>query len=542
MTELVILENEEYNYKLIRGEFASDADVKVVQGLFRRFREDFVVYPNIEDDWKRDDEEYPEDGCEIILGVTAHPKMQEILSTINYGEYKISVVGKRIYVAAWDSESLQAAIDVFYNSLEISEDGKKVSVPVTLSAEGKANGIINSVPGFEGGRFLGLFPTGDDCYMILLDRTKESEYSSYLGKLESAGYTNYTKREAADNIYATYTGNGQVVNVYYTDYYGQTRITIEPEANTTLPLRAEDAVSAPVVCESSINMVGLGYVEAGTMNNIGLFMVYTLPDGRLIVIDGGYYAYDTRDCLELFTDALKKCAPDPENITIAAWVLTHAHPDHAGALYNYCNNGVKKYKYITVESFIYNFTTPEQYALIKDDGYAAEIREKVPAAFPNAKITKAHTGQVFHFGNDVSLEVLYTIEDHFPDDLDYHNTASLVTRLNIGDVSVIALGDATHATGRIMVNSYGTYLKSNIVQLSHHGVGGITSNTYTNIAGEILLWPSTSTYAGDVYTDSYNAEAIKWAKDVYIADTGITTIKLPYTIQNNKDSVIGKIQ
>ncbi len=535
-TDLVIFANNEFKYSIVRAEGASEDCVKVVQEFSKRLKAQFGVFPTINDDWKKPDEEYPADGYQIILGATKYPESQKLLNQLSYGGYSINVVGNRIYLAAWDSTALENAIDKLYTSLENHEDGS-VTLPSDFSFVGKNSSIIGSVPVFEGGEFLGIYPCGDGCYMFIVNKASSSLFSEYQKKLEGAGYSLYTERTAAKNEFATYTGNGTILNTYYTNKDNSVRIIVDPEDKCALPLREQDVKNDTAICDPAVNLVGLGYKESGRTNDIGLFMIYTLPDGRLIVIDGGYYSYNDIDALKIFTDALKACAPDPNNITIATWVLTHAHADHAGTLYNFSNNA-NKYKYITVESFLYNFPTAEQYGLIQDDGYSSNIREKLPAKFPNAKIIKAHTGQVLHYGNGASLEVIYTFDDYRPSNLNYHNTSSLVTRFKAGGTTVMSLGDATHATGTRMVNMYGTYLRSDIVQLSHHGVIGITANTYTCISAKTVLWPSISSYAKTVLNDSYNAEALRWAKDLYVADKGVTTLKLPYTLQNNKDSVI----
>lgn len=72
------------------------------------------------------------------------------------------------------------------------------------------------------------------------------------------------------------------------------------------------------------------------------------------------------------------------------------------------------------------------------------------------------------------------------------------------------------------------------------------SNTslYTAIKAPVLLWPTHTVFAKD-FINSWRgtiSEALSYAKDVYISDSGVTTVTLPYTFVNNKDSVLGQLQ
>jgi hypothetical protein len=52
------------------------------------------------------------------------------------------------------------------------------------------------------------------------------------------------------------------------------------------------------------------------------------------------------------------------------------------------------------------------------------------------------------------------------------------------------LGDLGVEGGQKLLKRYPTELKSDIVQMAHHGQGGVSKNVYQAIAPRICLWPT----------------------------------------------------
>ena len=113
-----------------------------------------------------------------------------------------------------------------------------------------------------------------------------------------------------------------------------------------------------------------------------------------------------------------------------------------------------------------------------------------------------HTGQKLYFRN-VELEILYTHEDMYPWSIEYFNDTSTVARIKTysTDGSGITkdmtptstslwLGDAQMRASKVMRATYGQYLKSDIVQVSHHGAVGCEWELYQLTDPTYLLWPN----------------------------------------------------
>ena len=111
----------------------------------------------------------------------------------------------------------------------------------------------------------------------------------------------------------------------------------------------------------------------------------------------------------------------------------------------------------------------------------------------------------------------------------------------VKDQTILALADATHTVSTKLQDTYGSLLKSDIVQLAHHGTHPGHASLYTKINASVLLWPSNTANAKAQYSNSAVKEALAKAKDVYLAKNVDVTFNLPYTIQNNKQAFLRSI-
>ena len=71
------------------------------------------------------------------------------------------------------------------------------------------------------------------------------------------------------------------------------------------------------------------------------------------------------------------------------------------------------------------------------------------------------------------------------------NNSSMVVKFYMGGKSIIALGDMGPDGGRKLLADNGAgQLKSDIVQMAHHGQYGVEKDVYAAIAPDICLWPT----------------------------------------------------
>ena len=527
--DLAIVSDGTVAYTVIVRENASDAQSAAARSIVSAIESLTGVKPQWTDD-------YVETGDtpaakEILVGLTNRAESLQVLGDLKYGEYAIRIVGEKIVIAAWDDVSLAEACRVFVEQMQQLGGAGQLTLPNDYAAQDTEFSPLLQLPHYgsadECVQFIDL---ADECYLLYADDTDVAEFQAYFEVLENAGYTQFATRQMGDNLYATYVNGSKVINASYTAAKKDARIAIEDAYDMTLFTEQE----YEKICEPSVTLVGLesygGDEGAGVGNQLGLCMIFRMADGRFVIVDGGNYNNAT---IPLIQNNLKKLAVDPENIVVAAWIITHAHGDHAGAFCKYSQTSYKNT--ITVQNFVHHLCTAEQYENCDDPGRADQTRELM-RTYKNANIIKAHTGQVMKIGG-TEIEMLFTSADMEPYVLDYHNTTSLVFRVTAENNSVMVLGDASPDTSSHLVKVYKQYLKSDMVQIAHHGFQGGTVSLYKAIDARVALWPTGVACIDGSYKNllekDYNAKAVELADEVYIAGMVGHTLVMPYTPAEN---------
>lgn len=517
-------------YTIVRPDKTNQATLEAAILLHGQLEKLTGVFPGLTTDWIKPGTEYDSSTLEILIGHTGYPESAQALEGLGYGEYVVKQVGNKLVINAWDTHSLSHAVTIFLNELVEIDEGKCI-LPGGTDFVRTENFITDKLPLYPDEDMPLLYPTGSDNYLLRIDTTTLNAYTEYCRILESAGFTLYTENSAASNEFDTYINDDYVINAGFYDYYKEARIIIEPRI--TLPTLKPDATVEAV--PPSFTTIGLEhyYKDPDKPLQNGQSFIWQLPDGSFLIVDGGVNRnYDSKTLYNF----MQEHAPDKNNITVAAWIITHAHEDHHGAFYNFCNSGYANR--INIEQVIANFPSDQSYV---DSGYdITGTRDKLlNMAAKNSKngVIKAHVGHVYYLGGAV-VEMLYTYESHLPGDIEAFNTSSLVFTVDIAGQRFLVTGDATNQACTITANMYGDYLKSDFVQIAHHGAG-VGSNTsvgvrdlYTHAAAPIILWPSGQRAYDAYYKEARNAHALNLptTKEIFISGSRVTTLLLPYTV------------
>ena len=70
------------------------------------------------------------------------------------------------------------------------------------------------------------------------------------------------------------------------------------------------------------------------------------------------------------------------------------------------------------------------------------------------------------------------------------NNSSMVIKMNLPQTSILFLGDTGEESGDKLLSTQKDKLKSDIVQVAHHGQGGAKESLYKEINPTICLWPT----------------------------------------------------
>ena len=243
-------------------------------------------------------------------------------------------------------------------------------------------------------------------------------------------------------------------------------------------------------------MKTLLYQLPEAVNFMMSYVIITKEDNA-IVIDGG-----RPEDMPLLKEILS-------GKKIKLWILTHPHNDHINGFVTECeNNGLKDFD---IEKIACNFPPYEiiNNKNVKDYEYhQKELNEILPRFLEiepliKDKIFKAKKGDSIQI-DEVKIDFIYSYHQELTDNL--MNDASLVFKVT-AEKSVLFLGDLGPQGGNVLMAESRELLKSDIVQMAHHGHMNVSMEVYAEIQPSACLWCCNEAL--------YNEEAIPF----YLKDT-----------------------
>lgn len=218
----------------------------------------------------------------------------------------------------------------------------------------------------------------------------------------------------------------------------------------------------------------------------GMSYIIQIKDASFILIDGGAYHEEDAECLY---ELLRKNTPEGQKPVISMWMFSHPHFDHIGLATEFI---CQKAYDIEIKSFAYQFPDCEKINTMEDDiemkKSIAVLENNMAEYHPKAVVYTLHSRQKYNF-EGVEIEILWTGEDIYPYKALHYNDLSAAWRMTFdGGKTFLVLGDCFTYSCQQMEQAYGDYLKSDILQLTHHGLCGGDKKLYQRIDPEICFW------------------------------------------------------
>ncbi len=208
-------------------------------------------------------------------------------------------------------------------------------------------------------------------------------------------------------------------------------------------------------------------------------LFYTLVnrrDGTLIVVDGGWTADE---------DQVRQVI-EAQGGTVDAWFLTHYHEDHIGAF----NRIMADPQGIEIKTIYVSEPDPET--------LMASFREwDNPETFAAFQEVTAGSDKLvpLHRGDTLDIDGLQVqVFNAYADDLpvktkDLSNDLSLVLRFSGKEDSFLLCADARGETvAKEMAETFGEALRSDYLQLGHHGNHGLPNVFYDMVGAETAFF------------------------------------------------------
>ena len=471
------------------------------------------------------------DGAEkpaILIGNIDYPESQEVYASLKYSEVKACVVGNKLVVAGYNTALMAEVLSELDDMIKEKKDANgNIVLEEDFKIEKTFAEPLSAIPVFAGAEPAFSY-TGDDCYMVDFGGVNKTKFNKYCDSMTSNGLELYAEKTLGTNVYKTYANDEYVVTTIYTAYNNNGKVLVEPLSSTELPAKAENNVYTPVEgLETTVTQVGLADGTARNYN--GMCYVIRLSDGSFIIIDGGF---NNTGYADRIYEIMKKQAVDPENIVVAAWIISHAHSDHVAVLSTFFNTYKDK---ITVERFICNL--PDEGQLVNNwenerDGnisYTNRMREFLYTTLKDIPKVKAHPGQEFNIRN-VKIDVYYTIDVYNYDNnrkLDDYNNTSVVFKLEAEGTKIMFLGDYDDKAYTMKKLYTMPLLDADAVQMAHHGLPENSSGAlYELITPTYVFWPA-GAWVVKTDVDLYNGEQNKWIiehcneENIYLAEDNV---------------------
>ena len=202
--------------------------------------------------------------------------------------------------------------------------------------------------------------------------------------------------------------------------------------------------------------------------------VLTTVNGELIVVDGG---------LDVDLPHLKEVILERGG-RVKAWLITHPHSDHVGALTALINEGLGE---ITIEKIYYHLADLDWYQ--RNEAYRADTVMAFQIALSKLNPDIPHPG--VQRGDVFSMEgaTIHVMNSPYLFPVNAIKNSSVVFRVDMAGKRILFLGDLGEQGGAELLKDVPpSELKSNIVQMAHHGQYGVSKDVYAAIAPNVAMW------------------------------------------------------
>ncbi len=268
-------------------------------------------------------------------------------------------------------------------------------------------------------------------------------------------------------------------------------------------------------------------------------MIFKSKSGKIAVIDGGRIP-DTDRFIRILQKISGREVPH-----IDCWLFSHLHSDHYGVYYTLCSD--EKYRgKVTVGMFYCDLLTEEFYTkLSKEKVKNADIIRSAmisPDSPTGAKVVTVRKGDIIAV-DEIEFEVIHVPDMSMAEFMNMNDSSVVYKMTYDGKQTMMLLGDAEWVCSNDLTQNCADKLKSDIVQVGHHGCGNVSAECYELIDADAYIWPIGEKFwysdcgeglnthnTGVIRSRAYMMRKNPNMKNVYVVMDDIMSTPLPMTI------------
>lgn len=276
-------------------------------------------------------------------------------------------------------------------------------------------------------------------------------------------------------------------------------------------------------CFIKKNKTGIELTQLSARSNDSMMGYFIrTSNNKNIVVDGG---------LQKESETLKQYIEKYGN-KVDYWFITHPHKDHVGAFIDIVKNTD-----IEIKNIYYSANNIDWYEKYEPNraNEIADFYQTLENDRIKAVVRTPQIGDIIEIKKNLKVEIFELANPEITNNA--INNSSMVFKMYINDKSILFLGDTGTEESEKLIKQYGSRLKSDIVQVAHHGQRGATKELYKLVNPEICLWPTTSWLWDNDVGEGYNTanfktiETREWLQNIgvktnYVAKDGDITINI----------------
>lgn len=257
-------------------------------------------------------------------------------------------------------------------------------------------------------------------------------------------------------------------------------------------------------------------------------MCYTIEGNNsgLVIVDGGYK--DDEETLKILEDKI-----NANGNRVNAWILTHFDEDHAGA-------------YMTLRDRIpdlqvgrlYVQDTPDIETCKENANWYTDEEWALYQSYLDLNISEkqlVHAGDTMENIIGLKMEVLSAYDDWIDEETsNLLNNGSIIFKLYGNEESILFCGDAqSDLISEYLLDSYSDKLKSDYLQVAHHGNNGFSDEFYETVNPKVAFFPSSTVIME-------NVNNVSWYSTEYLSELLGNMGATIYTFKDSPAEIVMK--